>query len=207
MTEGYLPADLRDLVDRAVQQAAIRSLGSPSSAAGSDTPLILTAEDFATAQQGFVPLSLRDVKLQKSDVAWADIGGLHEARKTLRETLEWPTKYGAIFAGCPLRLRSGCVVPPSTPLPPHALTTPMSPPACSCTDSQDAARRCSPLPSRKSAASTSSASKAPRSSTSTSARARRASGTCLTALRQRSLACSSSTSLTRSRPSGASTSC
>ncbi|TNY17359.1 P-loop containing nucleoside triphosphate hydrolase protein [Rhodotorula diobovata] len=110
MTEGYLPADLRDLVDRAVQQAAIRSLGSPSSAAGSDTPLILTAEDFAAAQQGFVPLSLRDVKLQKSDVAWADIGGLHEARKTLRETLEWPTKYGAIFAGCPLRLRSGLLL-------------------------------------------------------------------------------------------------
>lgn len=25
----------------------------------------------------------------------------------LRETLEWPTKYGAIFARCPLRLRSG----------------------------------------------------------------------------------------------------
>jgi peroxin-1 len=28
----------------------------------------------------------------------------------LRETLEWPTKYGPIFAQSPLRLRSGCVV-------------------------------------------------------------------------------------------------
>ncbi|BGP44588.1 Peroxisome biosynthesis protein pex1 [Rhodotorula kratochvilovae] len=106
ITEGYLPADLRDLVDRAVQQAAIRSLSSASPSAA----LVLTAEDFASAQRGFVPLSLRDVKLQKSDVAWADIGGLHEARKTLRETLEWPTKYGAIFAGCPLRLRSGLLL-------------------------------------------------------------------------------------------------
>ena len=118
ITEGYLPADLRDLVDRAVQQAAIRSLSppttsspSPSTAPSTDAPLVLTADDFTSAQQGFVPLSLRDVKLQKSDVAWADIGGLHDARKTLRETLEWPTKYGAIFAGCPLRLRSGCVLP------------------------------------------------------------------------------------------------
>ncbi|GAA6051698.1 hypothetical protein JCM3770_001233 [Rhodotorula araucariae] len=108
MTEGYLPADLRDLVDRAVQQAAIRSLSAP--AAAQADALVLTAEDFAAAQQGFVPLSLRDVKLQKSDVAWADIGGLHDARKTLRETLEWPTKYGAIFAGCPLRLRSGLLL-------------------------------------------------------------------------------------------------
>ncbi|GAA6006638.1 hypothetical protein JCM10207_005001 [Rhodosporidiobolus poonsookiae] len=105
MTEGYLPADLRDLVDRAVHQAAIRTMGSSSS-----SPLSLTPEDFTVAQSGFVPLSLRDVKLQKSDVQWADIGGLHEARKTLRETLEWPTKYGAIFAGCPLRLRSGLLL-------------------------------------------------------------------------------------------------
>lgn len=104
-TEGYLPADLRDLADRAVQQAAIRSLSERAAPAA----LTLTPEDFSTAQQGFVPLSLRDVKLQKSEVQWADIGGLVEARKTLRETLEWPTKYGAIFASCPLRLRSGCV--------------------------------------------------------------------------------------------------
>jgi len=69
--------------------------------------LVLTADDFNKAQVGFTPLSLRDVKLQKSEVQWSDIGGLHETRKTLRETLEWPTKYGAIFASCPLRLRSG----------------------------------------------------------------------------------------------------
>jgi peroxin-1 len=62
------------------------------------------------AQQGFVPLSLRDVQLQKSDTEWADIGGLNEARKILRETLEWPTKYGPIFAQSPLRLRSGLLL-------------------------------------------------------------------------------------------------
>ncbi|KAI5478553.1 peroxin-1 [Pseudohyphozyma bogoriensis] len=102
-TEGYLPADLRDLVDRAIHQAAMR--GS-SGGAG----LELTLDDFTTAQAGFVPLSLRDVKLQKSEVQWADIGGLHETRRVLRETLEWPTKYGAIFASCPLRLRSGLLL-------------------------------------------------------------------------------------------------
>ena len=81
--------------------------------------------DFKAAQVDFVPLSLRDVPLQKSTVEWADIGGaagaktsrimdeidsrvgLAETRRTLRETLEWPTKYAAIFAQSPLRLRSG----------------------------------------------------------------------------------------------------
>jgi peroxin-1 len=36
--------------------------------------------------------------------------GLTETRRMLRETIEWPTKYAAIFAQSPLRLRSGYVV-------------------------------------------------------------------------------------------------
>jgi peroxin-1 len=91
---------------------------------------MLAPEDFTAAQEGFVPLSLRDVQLQKSDVEWCDIGGtnecwlllyfenliilivsgLNEARRILRETLEWPTKYGPIFAQSPLRLRSGLLL-------------------------------------------------------------------------------------------------
>ncbi|KAH7873102.1 P-loop containing nucleoside triphosphate hydrolase protein, partial [Lentinula edodes] len=53
---------------------------------------------------------LQDIKLEKSVVSWADIGGLHETRRILRETLEWPTKYGPIFAQSPLRLRSGLLL-------------------------------------------------------------------------------------------------
>lgn len=67
-------------------------------------------DDFVAAQVDFVPLSLRDVKLQKSEVEWADIGGLRETKRVLRETLEWPTKYGPIFAQSPLRLRSGLLL-------------------------------------------------------------------------------------------------
>ena len=37
--------------------------------------MTLTAVDFKAAQVDFVPLSLRDVPLQKSTVEWADIGG------------------------------------------------------------------------------------------------------------------------------------
>lgn len=107
-TEGYLPADLRDLVDRAIHLAAKRSFASRLES------IELTGDDFSGAQAEFVPLSLRDVKLQKSEVQWSDIGGLQETRKILRETLEWPTKYGPIFASCPLRLRSGSVTPSDT---------------------------------------------------------------------------------------------
>ncbi|MCO5606913.1 hypothetical protein L7F22_061104 [Adiantum nelumboides] len=76
------------------------------------------------AKEGFTPLSLRDVKLEKSTVAWSDIGGLHETRRVLRETLEWPTKYAAIFA----TVHSVCA------------------PACCCTDTQGVERRCWRVP-------------------------------------------------------------
>ncbi|KAF8588870.1 AAA-domain-containing protein [Ramaria rubella] len=102
-TEGYLATDLSDLVSRALHQAMIR-------AAKEKMTTLLKQEDFESAQIDFIPLSLRDVRLQKSDVLWSDIGGLHATRRVLRETLEWPTKYGAIFASCPLRLRSGLLL-------------------------------------------------------------------------------------------------
>jgi peroxin-1 len=100
-TEGYLPVDLQDLLTRALHQASIRSNRLSLST------LELTSADLVKAQEDFTPLSLRDVKLQKSDVQWEDIGGLSETKRVLRETLEWPTKYAAIFAASPLRLRSG----------------------------------------------------------------------------------------------------
>lgn len=88
-TEGYSVTDLKDLVSRAIHRAVIRSTNlddntevrvchNASDNAQCLTPLIqttLTADDFATAQVDFTPLSLRDVKLQKSEVVWADIGG------------------------------------------------------------------------------------------------------------------------------------
>ncbi|KZP02539.1 PEX-1N-domain-containing protein [Athelia psychrophila] len=104
-TEGYSATDLHDLVARAMHQAAMRSTAQEDVDADAETTL--SGADFGAAQVDFVPLSLRDVKLQKSDVAWSDIGGLRETRRVLRETLEWPTKYGPIFKQSPLRLRSG----------------------------------------------------------------------------------------------------
>ncbi|OCH84801.1 AAA-domain-containing protein [Obba rivulosa] len=108
-TEGYSVTDLKDFVTRAVHRAAMRAAQIRLDD-DEDVQMTLTPEDFTAAQVDFVPLSLRDVKLQKSDVAWADIGGLRETKRVLRETLEWPTKYGPIFAQSPLRLRSGLLL-------------------------------------------------------------------------------------------------
>ncbi|KAI8598019.1 P-loop containing nucleoside triphosphate hydrolase protein [Dissophora ornata] len=83
---------------------------STASASSSEDEFTLTQGDFLKAQEGFVPSSLRGVKLQSSATSWLDIGGLNETRKILLETLEWPTKYASIFSQCPLRLRSGLLL-------------------------------------------------------------------------------------------------
>lgn len=109
-SEGYSPADLQDLVDLAFQQGVMRFTDASSTDsmthAKDDMPQI-DIQDYHAALKQFKPRSLQNVNLAKSGVEWKDIGGLSETRRLLRETLEWPTKYGAIFAKCPLRLRSG----------------------------------------------------------------------------------------------------
>ncbi|OZJ02749.1 hypothetical protein BZG36_03349 [Bifiguratus adelaidae] len=86
------------------------SITAPVAGSEGMSDFLLTQEDFEKARKGFVPASLRGVKLQTSQVGWADIGGLRETKKTLLETLEWPTKYASIFQSCPLRLRSGLLL-------------------------------------------------------------------------------------------------
>ncbi|KAJ2078712.1 Peroxisome biosynthesis protein pex1 [Coemansia sp. RSA 988] len=107
MTEGYMPTDLQELYERAVHEATMRVLdGIPE---GTDAVLVRHV-DLVRAHVGFKPMSLRNVQLQTSQTQWSDIGGLEDTRRQLRETLELPTKYAAIFASSPLRLRSGVLL-------------------------------------------------------------------------------------------------
>ncbi|KAJ1963872.1 Peroxisome biosynthesis protein pex1, partial [Dispira parvispora] len=118
-TEGYLPVDLKNLLERSVQEAVIRTQqskrytpsGSNSKATASDN-LSLTIEwaDLTKVLQSYTPLSLKGVTLHKSQVQWRDIGGLYETKRALVETLELPTRYAKIFNQSPLRLRSGILL-------------------------------------------------------------------------------------------------
>ena len=105
-TDGYLPGDLVVLVSRARGEAVIRTMAAPAPS----LPVALIKEDFALALSGFRPASLWNVTLQSSTTRWDAIGGLHAARQTLLETLQYPTTYAPIFAQCPLRLRSGLLL-------------------------------------------------------------------------------------------------
>ena len=108
-TDGYMPGDLAVLVSRARNEAIIRAIGSNPSDSD-NKPIPLGRTDFDQALKGFTPASLRNVSLQSSTTTFKSIGGLHETRKVLLETLQYPTKYAPIFAQCPLRLRSGLLL-------------------------------------------------------------------------------------------------
>ncbi|KAK9365715.1 P-loop containing nucleoside triphosphate hydrolase protein [Lipomyces kononenkoae] len=105
-TEGFLPGDIMTLCERAKHEALIRTFDND----GNVGMVTMQQDDFDHALKDFVPASLRGVNLQKSSVAWKDIGGLKNTKQVLLETLEWPTKYSPIFANCPLRLRSGLLL-------------------------------------------------------------------------------------------------
>ena len=107
-TDGYMPGDLVLLVSRAKSESLIRSINQEPDT--EDAALTLTKEDFQQALKGFTPASLRNVTLQSSKTSFDSIGGLHETRKILLETLQYPTTYAPIFAQCPLRLRSGLLL-------------------------------------------------------------------------------------------------
>lgn len=109
-TDGYMPGDLTLLVSRAQSEALIRSVSSTDPNMADDVAVTLTQEDFTSALKGFTPASLRNVTLQQSTTTFSSIGGLHETRQTLLETLQYPTTYAPIFAQCPLRLRSGLLL-------------------------------------------------------------------------------------------------
>jgi len=76
----------------------------------SPAPLVLTQADFTQAFDGFVPSSLKELPLASSSTNWREIGGLYEAKATLKETLELPTKFARLFEKVPLKLRSGLML-------------------------------------------------------------------------------------------------
>ncbi|GBG32884.1 26S proteasome regulatory subunit 6B [Hondaea fermentalgiana] len=127
--EGYAPADLNILVERALheslQDLLRRELESSSDEVGDevddkaetptgisngDDPVPLCQVHFDRALDGFTPAALRGVALAKSDVKWDDVGGLHTVRRTLKETLELPIQFAPLYERSPQRLASGILL-------------------------------------------------------------------------------------------------
>ncbi|XP_045877151.1 peroxisome biogenesis factor 1 isoform X2 [Meles meles] len=110
-TEGFVARDFTVLVNRAIHSHLSHQNISTRE------ELALTTLDFQKALQGFIPASLRNVNLHKPrDLGWDKIGGLHEVRQILMDTIQLPAKYPELFANLPIRQRTGILLygPPGT---------------------------------------------------------------------------------------------
>ncbi|XP_031236141.1 peroxisome biogenesis factor 1 [Mastomys coucha] len=110
-TETFVAQDFTVLVDRAIHSSLSRQHSSTRE------ELTLTTSDFQKALCGFLPASLRNVNLHKPrDLGWDKIGGLHEVRQILMDTVQLPAKYPELFANLPIRQRTGILLygPPGT---------------------------------------------------------------------------------------------
>ncbi|MFA6642244.1 MAG: CDC48 family AAA ATPase [Methanomethylophilus sp.] len=120
-THGYVGADLAALCREAAMAALHRAL--PDVNVEDETipseilnKLSVTQEDFMNAVKNMQPSTMREVLIEKPNVKWDDIGALDDAKCQLREAVEWPLKYGKVFAHMHAKPPKGILLygPPGT---------------------------------------------------------------------------------------------
>ena len=55
-------------------------------------------DDFPDALREVEPSAMREVFVEVPNVRWEDVGGLAATKQRLREAVEWPLRYGPVFA-------------------------------------------------------------------------------------------------------------
>lgn len=120
-THGYVGADLAALC-REAAMAALRRVLPEVNVEDETIPtevlnrICVTKDDFTNAMKGLQPSTMREVLIEKPDVKWEDIGALADAKQELKEAVEWPLKYGKVFAHMNAKPPKGILLygPPGT---------------------------------------------------------------------------------------------
>ncbi|MEU5529971.1 AAA family ATPase [Micromonospora chersina] len=89
-TPGFVAADLAALVREAGVRAALRQKAA-------ETPTVAMA-DFTAALEVVRPTTMAESTLELATVTLEDVGGLHEVKQTLTESVLWPLTYPDTFA-------------------------------------------------------------------------------------------------------------
>jgi transitional endoplasmic reticulum ATPase len=120
-TYGYVGADLSALAREAAIESLRRNLPSidldaeeiPNEALEN---LLVTSADFKNALRRVQPSAMREIMIQVPDIGWADIGGLEDVKRTLREAVELPLTRPEAFRRVGIRPPKGILLfgPPGT---------------------------------------------------------------------------------------------
>jgi len=119
-TYGFVGADLGSLAREAAMESLRRLLPDINLREGISSDVLDNLEvrqaDFLNAMKRVQPSALREIMIQVPDVGWADIGGLDEAQRRLREGVELPLKAPQSFQRLGIRPAKGFLLfgPPGT---------------------------------------------------------------------------------------------
>ncbi|KAJ3397742.1 spermatogenesis associated protein 5 [Lobulomyces angularis] len=94
---GYVGADIASLAREAGLHAIKKFLEVHPGGDFRGSDLKLTSSDLKFGIKRVKPSALREIMLEVPKVFWEDIGGQHEVKQRLRETIEWPMKNPASF--------------------------------------------------------------------------------------------------------------
>jgi transitional endoplasmic reticulum ATPase len=100
-THGYVGADLKALCQEAAM-ITLRRVVPDFDVEHGVTEHVLDGLEvsnaaFAEAMRRVKPSTGRELFREVADVRWSDVGGLDEAKRVLREAIEWPLKHGELF--------------------------------------------------------------------------------------------------------------
>lgn len=111
-THGYVGADVDALV-REAAVIAVRSFASPTHQLQTQPTfngLHITFEHLESAIKVVTPSTMREVALEIPNVRWEDIGGQHQTKQLLKESVEWPLKHPEAFTRMGIRPPKGVLL-------------------------------------------------------------------------------------------------
>ena len=121
LSHGFVGADLAALAREAAMSSIRRVLPEIDLAVHSIPAEILnkmtvTADDFNNALREMSPSALREVFIESPNIHWRDIGGVEDVKQELKEAVEWPMTYPALFKHLSARPPRGILLygPPGT---------------------------------------------------------------------------------------------
>ena len=121
VTHGFVGADLQALAKEAAILAVRRvipeiSMDETKVPAKTLNKIRVKMQDFQDALRDVQPSAMREVLVQVPNVKWEDIGGLTSVKEELTEAVEWPLKYGKLFAKGDVKPPKGILLygPPGT---------------------------------------------------------------------------------------------
>lgn len=111
-THGFLGADLAQLCREAAMaraREALRDDQAPQHPDDTET-LFVRGEHFRRALSEIRLSTIRELSSDVPRTRWEDIGGLRDAKRTLREQLDWPLRYSDRFAHADARPPRGILL-------------------------------------------------------------------------------------------------